>query len=1108
MPSRNEPFKRKSGNAKVVKTALSSAKPFAIVGFGASAGGLEAFSTVLQHLDDNLGMAYVLVMHLSPNHKSALAEIVQLKTRMKVHTVTNGMEVQPDNVYVIPPNASMSIVDGHLKLAPREITINGNFAVDYFLTALASVYKNNSIGVILSGTATDGTLGLKAIKAEGGITFVQDNSAKFPGMPKSAHESGYADFILSPERIALELAQLAKIPYTVLSTENIEKNHAEKLDEEKDSLQRILYIVKSKTGIDFFTQYKQASIYRRVVRRAVLHKLQTLDEYISMLTSNDKEVNELYNDFLINVTAFFRDRDFYNALNFDVLPNLLKNRETKELLRIWVAGCATGEEAYSVAITVAEFIEKHNINIPYQVFASDLDSNAVEKARTGIYSVSSVQHISSGHLKKFFKKIDGHYQIVKSIREACIFSQHNLLKDPPFSRMDMISCQNVLIYLESEPQQKILQTFHYALKPNGYLFLGKSENIGSSSSLFEGLDKKIKLYSRKAAGTRSPEIPAHINEVIQTRKFLEEEARSVHDLDKEISKTILAHYVLPCVVVNEHLNIVQFFGNTSHYLSPVVGKASFNILKMIREDLLIDLRTLIQLSKKSGKAASKEGIIIRDKDNTHELGLEVLPRKIGAALFFLVVFKENGASGKPRKRGDEKLRTLESQKERLIINLEEELGQSRELIRTTNEEYESTYEELQANNEQILSSNEELQSVNEELETSKEELQSANEELTTINEELQKRNAELKESQNYAKAIVDTVNSPFLVLSSNLQVRVANKSFYETFQLEPERAEGSFIYELGEHSWDIISLREHLNDLLGKRTNYKEFKFEHYFPKLGDMSFLVSAYRLIKEDGAKETLILLAFHNIGELAKANLELRNVNAQLEQFIYVSSHDLQEPLRKIRTFVAYVNDYPTTDVFIRDYLFKIDKVALRLTNLLRDLLSYSSLLQKRSRSSAKVELNKTLEDILVTMEHAIREKEAKITVGQLPTIVADPNQMNVLFTNLIDNSLKFNLGTPIINVTSKEVTSREYEELALNRERNYACIQIADNGVGFNQKYISKIFLLFQRLYDKKDLEGTGLGLSMSKQIVEDHGGRIIAEGRENEGATFSVFLPRV
>src|SRR5688572_10925190 len=408
---------RKSPFKKVLKEKVpknKKPKPFPIVGFGASAGGIEAFGTVLKNLDPNLGMAYVLIMHLSPNHKSALTEIMQTKTKMTVQTVKNGMEVKANNVYVIPPNTFMSLVDGHHKLAPLS-PLCTNLAVDFFLTALASIYKNNAIGVILSGTASDGTLGLKAIKAEGGITFAQDETAEFSGMPRHASNSGFVDFKLPPEGIAKELGRLSKTPYAFLRAEEIEAGQAKEVEEHPNELKKILSIVKSKTGVDFFNHYKQASIYRRVMRRMALNRFDNLQDYHAMLIKSPKETKLLYNDFLINVTSFFRDPEFYKNLESKVFPALVKGRDLQDTIRIWVAGCATGEEAYSVTISLLEFLTKKKLLIPIQIFASDLDDSAIETARLGIYTASVLQGVNQDFLKKYFIKKDSYYQIVKVV---------------------------------------------------------------------------------------------------------------------------------------------------------------------------------------------------------------------------------------------------------------------------------------------------------------------------------------------------------------------------------------------------------------------------------------------------------------------------------------------------------------------------------------------------------------------------------------------------------------------------------------------------------------------------------------------------------------------
>ncbi|MBA4057772.1 MAG: hypothetical protein C0490_23860, partial [Marivirga sp.] len=463
-------------------------------------------------------------------------------------------------------------------------------------------------------------------------------------------------------------------------------------------------------------------------------------------------------------------------------------------IRIWVAGCSTGEEAYSIAISLIEFLEKKGKSLLIQIFASDLDGNAIEKARSGIYSVSALQGVSPDILKRYFRKLDGHYQIAKSVREICIFSQHNLLSDPPFSRMDLISCQNVLIYLEAQPQKKVLQAFHYALNPSGFLFLGKSETTGAATELFEVNDKKTKLYSAKP--TKSPKLNFLPNTSVIGLPNVVSDPGNNHvevTVEKEMSQIMLSRFVHPSVVVNKNMVIIQFFGTTAPYLAPVTGKASFNILKMIREDLVVDLRTLVQQARKTGNVAVKEDIQVYNDKIPREITIEVIPRKTHGEIFFLVVFKDQPVIPFSRKGNGSQLKE-NGQEHKTITKLKAELVQSIEVIRTTSEEYETTYEELQANNEEILSSNEELQSVNEELEASKEELQSANEELTTIVEELSQRNIQLKESQTYAEAIVETMHDPLLVLTSDFNIRMANKAFYETFKLKPENTEGHYIF--------------------------------------------------------------------------------------------------------------------------------------------------------------------------------------------------------------------------------------------------------------------------------------------------------------------------
>jgi len=861
--------------------------PFPIVGIGGSAGGLEAFSTLLQNLPRDLGMAYVYIQHLSPSHESFLPEIIQRKTEMPVHKVKDNMPVEKDNVYVIPAKYSVSIADGQLKLQEQ---VRGDMlhSVDYFLNSLAPIYQQNAIGILLSGTGTDGTLGLMSVKSEGGITFAQDDSAHYQGMPHHAVEMGYVDFVMPPEKIAKELASLIQQPYSV-TTQN------EYLLDNKNELRKIHLIMNSKRGVDF-SHYKQSTIHRRILRRMALNKLNNLHDYAQMLRENKSEVDALYQDLLITVTNFFREPQMYKALTEKILPALFKNRKQNDPIRIWIPGCATGEEAVSFAICILEFLGEKAITTQIQIFATDLNEKAIEKARSGIYLKSALQNVSPSRLRRFFMKTDGKYQVIKSIRDMCIFAPHNLLKDPPFSRMDVISCQNVLIYLESTPQNKIMHAFHYALKPSGFLLLGKSETIGSATDLFEQVSKQHKVYTKRLV-TPSGQFD-FIMHNYPTVEPLEDDGKPTPpiskepDLEKETDRLLLSRYVPASVLVNKDLEILRFRGSTSRFLEPASGRASLHLLKMIKEDIAFDLRTVIHRAKKEGRTAKKEGVLLGTNGGTQEIAIEVVPIKgSGHENFFLIIFKENGApsspvlpSSKAKAKDDKK----PGSPERRILSLESQLKETKDTIKVITEDFEATREELQSANEEVLSSNEELQSINEELETSKEELQSTNEELTTINEELQIRNTELKEASDYTKAIVETMHESLLMLTGDLRIKTANKGYYQVFQTLPEETEGFYLFELANHIWDIPELRKQLKMVQSRDIPFTGFEVTADFPGIGRKSMLLNAHKFPRKEGA-DPLILLAIQDITARKHIEEELR-ANEEKFRLLVQNSSDI--------------------------------------------------------------------------------------------------------------------------------------------------------------------------------------------------------------------------
>jgi two-component system CheB/CheR fusion protein len=744
-----------------------SAASFPVVGVGASAGGLEAFRELLKHLPADTGMAFVLVQHLDPHHESLLAPLLAGSTSMPVREARDNMPVEPNCVYVIPPDTNMGILHERLQLVQRQMEKGRYLPVDWFLRTLAEDRGTAAIGVILSGTASDGTLGLKAVKAAGGITFAQDEaSAEYFGMPSSAIAAGCVDFVLSPREIAREIGRIARHPFVRL------EQPSETIAESPDVLNKVFLLLRSRTGHDF-TYYKHSTIKRRIKRRMLVHKLERLADYIRLLQKAPAEVDALFEDILINVTGFFRDPESFKALQQEVFPHLLDKRPSDMPLRIWVSGCSTGEEAYSLAIALMESMGERAGETPVQIFATDIDAPAIEKARLGIYPERIADELDPGRLKRFFIKVAGGFQVSKTIRDLCVFAEQDVTKDPPFSKLDLVCCRNLLIYLGSMLQRKVLQIFHYALQPHGYLMLGTSETIGSHAELFRLLDKKNKIYARKSAI-----VPVHYE--FAPRAFPEaemplgmgaERPQPYFDLHHQAERLLLAKYGPPGVVINQDMEILHFFGETGPYLNPTPGSASLNLLKMARQDLAAELRTLVHKAGKEGKPLRREGVRMHLPGGGTTIDLQAMPLSgpIAEERCLLVLFEE--ARHPVEERAPKQATQTSMGDHDRVRELEQELTTSREYMQSIIEEQEATNEELKSANEEIQSANEELQSTNEELETAKEELQSTNEELATVNEELENRNIELGAANNDLTNLLASVNLPILMLGQDLRIR-------------------------------------------------------------------------------------------------------------------------------------------------------------------------------------------------------------------------------------------------------------------------------------------------------------------------------------------------
>ena len=753
----------------------TNAHPLSVVGVGASAGGLEAFEQLLRSLPNDTGLAFVLVQHLAPKHESMLSELLAKATRMPVVEVTQGMRVQGNHVYVIPPNADMSISDSVLHLSPLSPDRALRMPIDSFFRSLADTHQSRSIGVILSGTASDGTLGLQAIKALGGVTFAQDEqSAKYSAMPRSAIAAGNVDFVLPPEAIARELKRIAT-HVKVLGPD--ERPEAEERITPDATLNKIFFLLRNFSRVDF-SFYKPGTIKRRITRRMFLRKIDKLEAYLQYLRRHRDEVEALFNDVLINVTSFFREPDSFEALKTVAFPAIMAQKGPNLPIRIWVPGCSTGEEVYSIAIILLESLGEKAPNTQIQVFATDLSEGIISKARAGIYPESVAMDISSERLRRFFLKVENGYQINKHIRDIVVFAKQDLAKDPPFSKLDLISCRNVMIYMSQVLQKRILPLFHYALNPGGILFLGSSETVGGFGELFVPLDKRNRIYTKKTMQSPVPlDFVARFHADQEIR--VNAEAPKTLDLQKIGEQMLLYRYSPPSVIVNDRLEIVQFFGQTGPFLDPLPGDATLNLLRMVKTGLHLELRTAFQKAKRDG-AVRKDGVLVQEDSGLKTVNFEISPIKNipGGERYYLVVFEEANRSiiEEPKKSktqapalktGKREMSQLELENKRL----KEELDASREYLQSIIEEQRTTNEELRSANEEIQSSNEELQSINEELETAKEELQSTNEELTTVNEELQNRNEELSKVNSDLSNLLSSVNIPIIMLGNDFRIR-------------------------------------------------------------------------------------------------------------------------------------------------------------------------------------------------------------------------------------------------------------------------------------------------------------------------------------------------
>ncbi len=1216
------------------RTKILSKNLFPVVGIGASAGGLDAFKKFIRAIPENSGMAYILVQHLHPEHSSALPEILQRETKIRVQEVSDNVKVKPNNIYIIPPNKMLVSNDGLLKLSQRPKDTK-NMPIDIFFSSLADVHQNHAIGIVLSGTGMDGTIGLKKIKEHGGITFAQDlNSAAYDDMPQNAIQSEVVDFILKPEEMPQQLLELER------SFNRFNSNGREDLKQnsEEECFRQILTLLRVRCAADF-TYYKQTTVRRRILRRIAILKLGKVADYLEYLRNNKPEQDILFQDMLIPVTGFFRDTKTFENLCNALFPELIKDKTSVNPIRIWIAGCSTGEEAYSMGMCLYEYLGDKTSNIKIQIFATDISEQAIAKARSGIYNKRQLEGVSEQRLQQFFTKTDGYYQIKKIIRDMCVFATHNFLKDPPFAKVDLVSCRNVLIYMEPFLQKKALTTFHYALNEKGYLLLGKSETAGASAELFNSAGKNEKLYTRKFLPGKFMNVTSsYKEEALKDKDYgLRSNERKKDDFQKNAEDILLSKYTPAGVIINEQFDIVQFRGSTGAYLEPSPGKASLNILKMAREGLAFELRNALHKSKSTGKPFIKEGIPIDERtgkdgnatrpanSNGNEkklITIEVIPLLETIDLHFLILFKEvpdtgyqeagtkNKEPGKDKTLNNNKIKNKDHAR---IQQLENDLSQARDNMQSITEDQEAANEELQSANEELLSGSEELQSLNEELETSKEELQSTNEELITVNQELFDRNDQLNRSREYAEGIIKTIHEPLLVLSADFRIKSANNAFYKIFLLTEEETLGKILFELQNSNWDIPGLKEQFIKLQQKgRETFPDWEVTYSFPSIGERIISFNAQPITEESGRQ--LILLALDDItlrkeaekiqnfqtlkmilesmpqitfsasadgsftylnnfflnysgisfhaalengwlsvinpdqyGEALKVwkhsleTLENFNMEFQLkrksdgmyrwhicrataiindagtvtswvgvaadideqkakekakDEFISIASHELKTPLTSARAYVQLIehsmqkkND--TDLIFAKKASAAIDK----LNHLVTELLDVSKIQHgKLGLNISSFNFNEMLSAAIESVQIAAQKHTIILTGKIRQKFKGDEERLKQVVVNLLTNAIKYSPAEDTAFVNASE-------------ENDTLKVSIKDNGIGISKKNLNKIF---DRYYREEELashfQGLGIGLSIAKEIINRHNGKIWAESEPGKGSTFYFTLP--
>lgn len=1068
---------------------------FPIVGIGASAGGLRALQRFLGNLPEDTGMAFVVIVHLDPHHESQMAALLQACTAMPVRQVTRSLTAQPNHVYIIPPDKDLAMAEGELRVSARAGVAHVRAPIDLFFRTLAETHEVDAIGVILSGTGSDGSQGVRWIKERGGVTMAQEPvDAEYGGMPRSAIETGQVDVVLSAAELGAELARLRHAASTIALPAGREDLGAG----EATALGNILDHVRQETGLDF-AGYKHATVLRRLERRMQFTGTKGLVDYLGMLRDSPAETTTLFNDFLICVTSFFRDPEAFEALEREVVPALFADKGSEDYVRVWVAGCATGEEAFSLVILLSEYADRLEKPPKIQVFATDVHEKSFTFAREGLYPESIATDVSPQRLDRFFSREPDGYRVKKTIREKVLFATHDLLKDPPFLRLDLVSCRNVLIYLQRETQQRLLELFHFSLRPRGYLFLGSSESTDLTPRLFSPVEKRRHIY-RSLDGPHplvlhAPRAP------VDTRATPPAFRQSGSSPFGAVHQRLVEAYAPPSLVVNGAGEVVHLSNRVGRYLHHAGGEPTSKLVDMVEGELRVELGTLLRTALRTGKPAEARGvrIDIDGKRRRVDVNIRPLAEDNPAGAFALVVFDEQPGTPRPRERGA-MTRQAESSRKATIEQLEEELKETRTRLAATSEEHEATIEELRASNEELQSITEEQRAVAEELEASKEELQSINEELRTVNQEHRIRNEELASVNSDLINLIDSTDIGTLFLDRELRIRRYTSPVAQVFNFVSSDIGRPLSHVT--HGLDYPDLNDDVRTVLATLT-----RVEREVKTADGRWFVVrlSPYRSIEDkiDGVVLTLVDTTARKHVELERESLLTRvgAASTAKSNFISAMSHEFRTPLNAILGYAEVLRE-GAVGPLTADQQTKLERIADNARHLEQ---MVKQILASARGEQVAIVVDCGVVDVGTLVREVARSTESLATAKKLgltvdvaedaTNIITDATKLRQILVNLLGNAIRY--------------TDRGRVSLRARGEGEAVIFEVEDTGIGIAPEHVEQIFERFWQVEqtNTKLRGGTGLGLVVTRDLARALGGDVEVESALGQGSTFRVRLPR-